>query len=82
MKQYLLNRGYRKGYINDVMNKASTVTREDSLKEKIKQQKLQRVPFVITYNPILPRIPKLLKKSDTIHKLQRNALMFSRTFLL
>ena len=66
MKQHLLNRGYTKGCINDAINKTSIVTREDSLKEKIEQQKLQRVPFVITYNPILPSIPKLLKKSHTI----------------
>ena len=66
MKQHLLNRGYTKGCINDAINKASTVTREDSLKENIEQKKLQRVPFVITYNPILPSIPKPLKKSHTI----------------
>ena len=66
MKQHLLNRGYTKGCINDAINKASTVTREDSLKENIEQKKLQRVPFVITYNPLLPSIPKLLKKSHTI----------------
>ena len=40
MKQHLLNRGYTKGCINDAINKASTVTREDSLKEKIEQQKM------------------------------------------
>ena len=34
MKQHLLNRGYTKGCINDAINKASAVTREDSLKEK------------------------------------------------
>ena len=66
MKQHLLNRGYTKGCINDAINKASTVTRKDSLKENIEQKKLQRVPLVITYNPILPSIPKLLKKSHTI----------------
>ena len=68
MKQHLLNRGYTKGCINDTINKASTVTREDSLKENIEQKKLQRVPFVITYNPILntTKLPKLLKKSHTI----------------
>ena len=66
MKQHLLNMGYTKGCINDAINKATIVTREDSLKEKIEQQKLQRVPFVITYNPILPSIPKLLKESHTI----------------
>ena len=38
MKQHLLNRGYTKGCINDAINKASTVTREDSLKENIEQK--------------------------------------------
>ena len=66
MKQHLLNRGYTKGCINNAINKASTVTGEDSLKEKIKQLKLQRVPFVITYDLILPSILKLLEKSHTI----------------
>ena len=51
---------------NCLINKSSTATRENSLKEKIKQQKLQRVPFVITYNLILPSIPKLLKNLHTI----------------
>ena len=37
MKQHL-NRGYTKWCINDAINKASTITREDSLKEKIKQK--------------------------------------------
>ena len=66
MKQHLLNSGYTKGRINNAINKASTVTREDSLKEKIKQQKLQRIPFVITYNPTLPSILKVLEKSHTV----------------
>ena len=34
--------------------------------EKLEQNKLDRVPFVITYTPLLPNIPKLLQESQTI----------------
>ena len=34
--------------------------------EKLGQNKLDRVPFVITCNPLLPNIPKLLQESQTI----------------
>ena len=34
--------------------------------EKLQQNKLDRVPFVITSNPLLPNIPKLLQESQTI----------------
>ena len=66
MKQHLLKRGYTKGCINDAINKASKVPREASLKENHDQQKLDRVPFVITYNPLLPNLLKLLKDSQII----------------
>ena len=66
MKQHLLKRGYTKGSINDAINKASKVPREASLKENHDQQKLDRVPFVTTCNPLLPNLPKLPKDSQTI----------------
>ena len=66
MKQHLLKRGYTKGCINDAINKASKVPREASLKENHDQQKLDRVPFVNTYNSLLPNLPKLLKDSQII----------------
>ena len=66
MKQHLLKRGDTKGCINDAINKASNVPREASLKENHDQQKLVRVPFVITYNPLLPNLPKLPKDSQII----------------
>ena len=34
--------------------------------EKLEQNELDRVPFVITYNPLLPNVPKLLQESQTI----------------
>ena len=66
MKQHLLKRGYTKGCINDAINKASQVPRREAIMEKLEQNKLERVPFVITYNPLLPNIPKLLQESQTI----------------
>ena len=66
MKQHLLKRGYTKGCINDATNKASQVPRREAIMEKLEQNKLDRVPFVITYNLLLPNIPKLLQESQTI----------------
>ena len=66
MKQHLLKRGYTKGCINDAINKASKVPREASLKENHDQQTLDRVPFVITCNTLLPNLSKLLKNSQII----------------
>ena len=65
MKHHLLQRGYKKGCIQDAINKASD-TREEALTNKRSQKILKRVPFVITYNPMLPNIPKILNESHTI----------------
>ena len=62
MKQHLLKRGYTKGCINDAINKASKVPREASLEENHDQQKLDRVPFVITYNPPAAKSSKITKR--------------------
>ena len=65
MKHHLLQRGYKKGCIQDAINKALSVTREEALTNKRSQKILKRVPFVITYNPMLPNIPKILNESHT-----------------
>ena len=66
MKHHLLQSGYKKGCIQDAINKASSVTKEEALTNKRSQKILKRVPFVITYNPMLPNIPKILNESHTI----------------
>ena len=66
MKHHLLQRGYKKGCIQDAINNASLVTREEALTNKRSQKILKRVSFVITYNPMLPNIPKILNESHTI----------------
>ena len=66
MKQHLLKRGYTKWCLHDAINKASQVPRRETIMKKLEQNKLDRVPFAITYNPLLPNIPKLLQESQTI----------------
>ena len=58
MEHHLLERGYTKGCIRDTINKASSISREDALVDKTTDNQLTRVPFVVTYNPKLPSLPK------------------------
>ena len=48
------------------INKASQVPRREAIVKTLEQNKLDRVPFVIAYNPPLSNIPKLLQESQTI----------------
>ena len=83
MKRHLLKRGYKNGCIQDAINKASSVTREEALTNKRNQKILKRVPFVITYNPMLPNIPKILNESHTIlHASERCAEVFQEVPLV
>ena len=66
MEHHLLQRGYTKGCIRDAINKASLISREDALVDKTNDNQLTRVPFVVTYNPKLPSLPKILKESQSI----------------
>ena len=50
---YLTNRGCKRKHIRNEIRKASTTTRQDSLKTKQKRHN-NRTPFVVTYNPCLP----------------------------
>ena len=67
MLHHLIQRGYKKGCIHDAIKKASSlVMREEALADKTKPKSLQRVPFVVTYNPMLPNIPKILHEAHPI----------------
>ena len=77
MEHHLLQRGYTKGCIRDAINKASSISREDALVDKTNDNQLTRVPFLVTYNPKLPSLPKILKESQTIlHSSERCATVF------
>ena len=83
MKHHLLQKVYKKGCIQDAINKASLVTREEALTNKRSQKILKRVPFIITYNPMLPNIPKILNESHTVlHASERCAEVFQEVPLV
>ena len=63
--------------IHNAIKKASLVTREEALADKTTPESLQRAPFVITYNPMLPNIPKVLHDSQSIlHASERCTKVF------
>ena len=62
---YLTNRGYKRKHVRNEIRKASTTTRQDSLKTKQKRHN-NRTPFVVTYNPCLPQITTILKQHHHI----------------
>ena len=61
LMNYLLNRGYRLDFLKTQIQWASDVSRNDALKIKPKRQ-TDTVPFVITYNPALPNITRIIHK--------------------
>ena len=83
MKHNLLQRGYKK-----VMYKMQSTRPHQSQEKKPSQTKeakkiLKRVPFVITYNPMLPNIQKILNESHTIlHASGRCAEVFQEVPLV
>ena len=66
MEHHLLQRGYTKGCIRDAINKTSSISREDALVDNTNDNQLTRAPFVVTYNPKLPSLPKILKESQSM----------------
>ena len=61
LKQLLLTRDYREKSIQDAINKVLNMSRDEALKEQTKK-KTDRTVFVVTYNPALPSVSKILKK--------------------
>ena len=83
MLHHLIQRGYKKRSIHDAIKKASLVTREEALADKTKSKSLQRVPFVVTYNPMLPNIPKILHEAHPIlHASERCTEIFKNVPLV
>ena len=65
MELHLIQRGYTKGCIRE------------ALVDVTNDNQLTRVPFVVTYNPKLPSLPKILKESQSIkHASERYATVF------
>ena len=58
----LLSRDYPGSLINAAISRALEIPRQEALKKVIKEKSSSRAIFVITYNPQLPSIQKILNK--------------------
>ena len=57
LKTYLLARGYRNTFLDSQFLRAYNISRHDSI---------NRIPFVVTYNPALPHFSNILRKHFNI----------------
>ena len=62
LKEMLLSREYHRNVVNTVINKAMKIPRSDALKRVVREKSTDRVVFVVTYDPRLPSIPKIVSK--------------------
>ena len=65
LKTYLLARGYNNNFLEKQFLRAATISRTNALQTKPKASN-DVVPFVVTYNPALPRISNILRKHFNI----------------
>ena len=62
LKEMLLSRDYNKNVINAAIKKALDVPRSEALKRVEREKSDDRVVFVVTYDPRLPSISKIIGK--------------------
>ena len=60
LKAFLLPRGYDEKLLESTIKKSLTLTRAQTLK-KVVREKVDRIPFVVTYHPSLPPVTRILK---------------------
>ena len=75
----LLDRGYKEKLIKDSISKARQVSREQALRTDIEKKGNDRVPLVVTYNPALADLRRIIKVHQPIlHTSQRCTDVFSQ----
>ena len=81
LKNYLTKRGYKEPFVRDQIRKAKQIPRNEALKERLHETKgTERIPFVVTYNPTLPNIQKILcKKRPILNASERLQKIFKET---
>ena len=62
LKQMLLSRGYKPRIIDAAIEKARIIPRKKALERVVKEKTARRPVFVITYDPRLPSISKIVNK--------------------
>ena len=61
LRTYLLARGYGNTFLDSQFKRATNISRTEALRTN-RHDSTDRLPFVVTYNPSLPRIPNILRK--------------------
>ena len=61
LKEFLIARPYRPRSIDVAIRRVMKIPREEALK-KVEKKDNERPVFVLTYNPTLPSLAKILKK--------------------
>jgi hypothetical protein len=79
---YLIKRGYKRNFVNKQIERAANIPRNIALQTKGKAPN-DRIPFVITYNPVLPNITNILRKHfNTLQSSNRCKTIFSSSPLV
>ena len=60
LKTYLIARGYHSTFLDSQFKRAANISRTDALQTN-HHDSINRIPFVVTYNPALPRISNILR---------------------
>ena len=75
LSKQLQSRGYSITSITSAISKANAAQRKELLKYKTKLSQIDRIPFVVTYHPDMPKIHKILEqhwpKIESSSKLKR-----------
>lgn len=62
---YLVERGYRKHFVQEQAERAKNTPRHKVLRDKQKKEN-KRIPFAVTYHPSLPNIGSVLRDLHTV----------------
>ena len=72
LRKQFITRGFKPEVIEDQINKAVALKREDTLKFTSNKHRTNRIPFITTFNMTLPPIANIIQKRWNILKLNPN----------
>ena len=62
LKEMLIQRDYKESLIENAIRKAKAISRDQALKHVARSQTTMRPVYVVSYDPMLRDIPKILNK--------------------
>ena len=78
LNKILLERGYKNKLIKESIMSARRITREEALTAKTTDRVINRVPLVVTYNPAVPKLRKIVNQyQPLLHTFSRCKEIFS-----